>query len=129
MFTIEQIKTAHSKVKSGADFPVYIQDIKKLGVTYYETFVMDGHTDYFGAIDYKTSSPTKYNALTIASSPNMEQFKIDLKAHQQGKTDYPTFCNDCANSGIEKWAVRMDKMTCTYFDKAGNEILEENIPQ
>jgi hypothetical protein len=24
MFTIEQIKEAHSKVKSGADFPVYI---------------------------------------------------------------------------------------------------------
>ena len=23
MFTIEQIKTAHSKVKSGADFPTY----------------------------------------------------------------------------------------------------------
>lgn len=34
MFTVEQIKTAHSKVKSGADFPAYIQDIKKLGVTY-----------------------------------------------------------------------------------------------
>ncbi len=29
MFTVEQIKTAHSKVKSGADFPAYIQDIKK----------------------------------------------------------------------------------------------------
>lgn len=32
MFTIQQIKDAHSKVKSGADFPAYIQDIKKLGV-------------------------------------------------------------------------------------------------
>ena len=39
MFTVEQIKVAHSKVKSGADFPAYIQDIKKLGVTFYETFV------------------------------------------------------------------------------------------
>jgi hypothetical protein len=42
MFTVEQIKTAHGKVKSGADFPAYIQDIKKLGVTSYETFVTDG---------------------------------------------------------------------------------------
>ena len=32
MFTVNQIKEAHSKVKSGADFPAYIQDIKKLGV-------------------------------------------------------------------------------------------------
>jgi hypothetical protein len=30
MFTIEQIDQAHSKVKSGADFPKYIQDLKNL---------------------------------------------------------------------------------------------------
>lgn len=49
MFTVAEIKAAHSKVKSGADFPAYIQDIKRLGVTYYETFVTDGHTDFYGA--------------------------------------------------------------------------------
>ena len=38
MFIVEQIKKAYRKVKSGADFPVYIQDLKKLGVKYYETF-------------------------------------------------------------------------------------------
>jgi hypothetical protein len=32
MFTIAQIKKAHSKVKSGEDFPVYIQDLIALGV-------------------------------------------------------------------------------------------------
>jgi len=129
MFTVEQIKAAHSKVKSGADFPAYIQDIKKLGVTFYETFVTDGHTDYYGANNFKTSSVARYEALTIARVSNIEQFKTDIKAHQQGKTDYPTFCNDCAKSGIDKWAVGMDKMTCTYYDKAGNEILVEQIPQ
>lgn len=129
MFTAEQIKAAHSKVKSGAHFPAYIKDIKKLGVTSYETFVTDGHTDYYGANDYKTSSAAKYDALKIAPVSTIEQFKTDLKSHQQGKTDYPTFCNDCAKSGIEKWAVSMNKMTCTYYDKAGNEILVEQIPQ
>lgn len=129
MFTVEQINTAHSKVKSGADFPAYIQDIKKLGVTHYETFVSDGHTDYYGANDYKTSSPKKYNLLQVANQSNIAQFKIDIKAHQQGKTDYLTFCEDCAKAGLEKWAVCMDKMTCSYFDKAGNEMLVEQIPQ
>ena len=45
MFTVEQIKAAHSKVKSGADFPKYIRDIKLLGVTAYETWVVDSHTE------------------------------------------------------------------------------------
>ena len=129
MFTIEQIKQAHSKVKSGADFPAYIQEIKKLGVTYYETFVADGHTDYYGANTYKASSASRYDALPIAEVSGAEHFKADLKAHQQGKTDYLTFCKDCAKSGIEKWTVCMDKMTCTYYDRAGHEILIEEIPQ
>lgn len=128
MFTIDQIKQAHSKVKSGADFPAYIRDIKLLGVLSYETYVSDGHTNYAGNDSNTISSDAKYNALIIADSSNTEQFKADLKAHQQGKTDYPTFCNDCAKSGIEKWVVKLDAMTCTYYDKNENEILEEKIP-
>lgn len=129
MFAIEQIQEAHNKVKSGTDFPAYIQELKQLGVTHYETFVSDGHTNYYGANDYKITSPAKYETLTVAETSDEEQFKIDLKAHQNGKTDYPTFCNDASKSGIEKWSVCMDEMTCIYFDKAGNKILTEEIPQ
>ncbi len=129
MFTVEQIKEAHSKVKSGADFPVFVSDIKELGVLAYEAFVTDGHTDYYGENAYKASSAAKYNALNIAEKSNMEQFKIDIKLHQQGKTDYPTFCNDCARSGIEKWIVNTVDRTCIYYDIKGNELLKEQIPK
>ncbi|NJN25982.1 MAG: DUF1398 domain-containing protein [Cyclobacteriaceae bacterium] len=129
MFTITQINSVHRKVKSGADFPSYIQDLKMLDVTYYETFVADGHTDYYGVNNYKITSPAKYEMLTVAEKSNAEQFKTDLKIHQDGKTDYPTFCSECAMSGIEKWAVCTEKMTCTYYDKVGNEMLVEEIPK
>lgn len=46
-FTIDEIKTEHQKVKSGADFPNYIQAIKNLGVSHYTTLVVDGNTRYF----------------------------------------------------------------------------------
>ena len=128
MFTVEQIKQAHSKVKSGADFPAYIKDLKQLGITFYETFVADGHTDYYGNNHFKVSSPSKYDLLTIAEVCHAEKFKADLSAHQQGKTDYPAFCKDSARSGINKWAVCLTDMTCTYFDKTGNNILVEIIP-
>jgi uncharacterized protein YbcV (DUF1398 family) len=128
MFNLTQIKTAHSAVKSGADFPVYIQEIKKLGVISYTTFVSDIHTDYYGENDYKISTPPNENVLSISDKSNPEQFKADLKAHQQGKTDFPTFRNDCAKSGVIKWITDMQKMTCTYYDKQGNVVLEEKIP-
>lgn len=129
MFTIEQIKAAHHKVKSGANFPTYIQDLKKLGVLYYETFVNDGHTDYYGGNNYKTSSPVMYETISIKNVSDADQFKASLKAHQQGSTNYPTFCNDCANSGVEKWEVSIPQLTCTYFDKEGNVVLTEEIPR
>jgi uncharacterized protein YbcV (DUF1398 family) len=129
MFTLEHIREAHASVKSGADFPRYIKALRALGVTSYETFVSDGHTDYNGAQGYRISSPARYEALTVSATCKPEQFKSDLKAHQQGQTDYPTFCRDCATSGIEKWAVSMEHMTCTYYDQAAKLVLTEQIPQ
>lgn len=129
MFTAEQIKTAHGKVRSGADFPSYIREIKAMGVTHYESYVADGHVDYHGLNNHTATVPAKYAPITIAGQSAQEQFKSDLKAHQEGKTDYLTFCTDCAKSGIEKWVVDMEKMTCTYYDKSGNELLVEVIPQ
>lgn len=129
MFTVEQIKQAHSKVKSGADFPAYIKEIKELGVTGYEAFVADGHINYWGSNNYQTSAGAKYAGLDVAASSDSGQFRKDLRAHQLGETDYPTFCNDCAKSGIEKWVIIMEDMTCTYYDKAGNAVLVEAIPQ
>ena len=85
MFIIEQIKTAHSKVKSGADFTDYIQELKILGVTFYETFVIDSHTDYFGTNDFKVSSPGKYVMLSIALTSKKNSLSQTLKPTNRGK--------------------------------------------
>jgi uncharacterized protein YbcV (DUF1398 family) len=129
MFTVGQIEQAHEKVKSGADFPKYIQEIKEFGVKKFETWVKDSHTEYFGENDFRVKSKSKYDELVISDSSNKENFIVQLKSHQQGKTDYFTFCKDCAETGIEKWVVSLDEMTCIYYDKKRNEILVEEIPQ
>lgn len=128
MFTLDQIKTAHAKVRSGADFPSYVQELITLGLKNYESFVSDGHAVYHGSEGYTITSPAKYEAKEIATESNKGQFIKDLKEHQQGKTDYPTFCGIAATHGVEKWIVDMEKMTCTYYDLHGNEMLVEQIP-
>ena len=128
MFTIEQIKAAHSKVKSGADYPNYVQEILALGVNSYETYVTDGHTIFIGNDDFQAEMPAKYAPLEIADESDETTFKTALKLHQQGKTDYPTFCSDCARTGVEKWVADLTEMTCIYYDKEGTEMLSETIP-
>ena len=83
MFSIEQIMLAHSKVKTGGDFPQYAEEIKQLGVTYYETYVVDGHTDFFGANSYRITSPAKYPDQAISTECNTDAFKLDLMSHQR----------------------------------------------
>lgn len=129
MFTAEQIKAAHSKVKSGADFPAYIQEIKALGVTHYEAYVADGHIDYHSGDTCTVKVPAKYDPLVIADPSDDERFRAQLKDHQEGKTDFLTFIKMCAAVGVEKWQIDMDKMTCTYYNKAGDKMLVEEIPQ
>jgi uncharacterized protein YbcV (DUF1398 family) len=128
MFTLEQIKTTHSKVKSGADFPKYVEDLIDLGIEAYSTYVADGHSEYFGENDYNLKSEIKYSILNIADKADSESFINCLKGHQKGETDYMTFCNDCSKAGVEMWMVDTKEKTCTYYDRFGNKLLEEKIP-
>lgn len=128
MFTLEQIQQAHAQVKSGADFPTYIQSIKAIGVSQYQTFVKDGQTHFLGENNHSVIWPSKYAEMSLSNKPNPAAFIEDLRAHQQGKTDFLSFVHSAAQYGIEKWVVRMDKMTCTYYDIQGQEVLRELIP-
>ena len=128
MFTINELKAVHSKVKSGADYPAYVQEIIKMGVTGYETYVEDGNSIYYGVDNYRIESGPKYDALVVSGKPDQEVFKRDLKMHQEGKTNFPRFCADAAHAGVEKWVVNMDSMTCTYLDKNGKIVVVESIP-
>jgi len=129
MFTIEQIKAAHAKVKSGADFPRYVQELKTLGIKGYEHYVTDGHTQYSGDNGYSLNSAGAYQQVAIAATGSKEMLAHALSIHQQGQTSYPTFCQQAAEAGVEKWVNDFNKMTCTYYDLQGNSLIEEQIPE
>lgn len=128
MFNIQQIRIAHAKVKSGADFPKYVQELISLGVSHYNTFVSDGHTNYYGKDGFMVSAEAKYDTIPVADASDTVQFRHYLSQHQQGQTTYPEFCHHAAITGVEKWTVDMNEMTCAYYNKEGNSMLVEEIP-
>ena len=127
-FTIAQIEQEHEKVKTGADFPQYIQAIKKLGVAEFVTHVSDSHTQYFGNNGHQLSSKAQYEPLVVAAVSHKKKFAKYLKMHQAGQTDYFSFCKHCAETGIDKWIVNLSLMTCSYYDQKDRLILTEPIP-
>lgn len=129
MFTLDQIKAVHSKVKSGADFPNYVQELKALGMIYYDTYVTDGSTHYYGKNGFRIDGGAKYPSQVIADSSSAEKLEHFMKIHQQGQTDYLTFCRQAAEAGVKKWTVHLVDLLCTYYDKAGTVMVVERIPE
>jgi uncharacterized protein YbcV (DUF1398 family) len=128
MFTLTQIKTAHAKVKSGADFPSYINELSTLGVTQYIHFVADGRIEYCGANNFSVVAEAKWDTIEVTKKASKELLQHALTIHQKGQTDYLTFCKQSGEAGVEKWIVDINAMTCTYYDLNENEIIMEVIP-
>ena len=128
MFTLEQIASAHAQVKSGADFPRYVQALKGLGLAHYDFYVADGHSEYFATTGERLDAPAKYAPLISASSGDAAALRHTIAIHQQGQTDFPTFCQQAADAGVHYWRTDVVNLVCIYVDGAGQAILSEPIP-
>jgi uncharacterized protein YbcV (DUF1398 family) len=128
MFTLEQIKQAYDKVQTETDFAIYIQELKKLGIKGYNTFIADGRVVYYGDTDHEASTDKKFDPLFVATSANKERFIECLVMHESGQTDYYTFCQQAAQCGIAMSRIDIIEMTCIYFSNKGDAIVIEKIP-
>ncbi|MGM9475980.1 DUF1398 domain-containing protein [Pedobacter sp. GSP4] len=129
MFTIEDIQAAGAKVKTGADFPQFIKEIKELGVKRNDVYVSNGLSIYFDDEDNAQQVGLDgYPALIINEESSAGKLEHALSIHQKGETDYFTFCKQAADAGVEKWVTDLEEMTCTYLDTEGNELVKEKIP-
>lgn len=128
MLTIDQINAAHSKVKSGADFPQYIRDLEALGVSRYDMLVEDGLIIYRGPGEFTLQAGPKYKPQAVADTASAGQLQAALTIHQQGQTNYLTFCTQAAEAGVARWTTDVIRKEVAYFDKQGNTVLSEPIP-
>lgn len=128
MFTLQQSKAAHAKVKNGADFPAYIQEIKSFGLKSYVYSVIDGTIIYYGADGYKIAAPAIYEPKKINHHVSPNELHHSIAIHQQGQTDFFTFCEQVAGSGVMQWVIDTERMVCIYEDMNSKEIAREPIP-
>lgn len=128
MFTIAEIKAADSKMKTGSDFPQFVKELKKLGIVRNDVYVSNGLSVYFDSEDHvEQFSSVGYPELVVNNESSKDKLKHAIQVHQQGKTDYNTFCKQVADSGVEKWVVDLVEMTCTYLDSEQKELVKETI--
>ncbi len=127
MFTIEQINDLHARLGSARTFPEYVRALNALGVERYDSYLTDGHSEYFGQGSHSVASPPMHEVLSIAETGQREMFLQHLRRHERRETTYLEMSMGLAQSGIEKWTVDTGRMTMTFYDKAGIEMLVEQI--
>lgn len=128
MITLEEIKELESRAKTGADFPRLIKELKANGLLSFEFLLENGVVVYSFLNEQQLKTEAQYELLKIKDKSDSEYFIKILKEHQRGNTNFPEFCQQAADSGVCKWVVDTNKMTCTYFDLGSNELYSEPIP-
>ena len=127
MFTLEQINELHDRLGNMETLNLYLQALNAIGVEKFDSFITDGHSEFFGKDGQKVVSPPAHETLTVANTGHREKFMEHLDRHLQGKTSYLEMSKGLAESGVAKWTFDTNRMTATYYDKAGNEMLAEEV--
>jgi uncharacterized protein YbcV (DUF1398 family) len=114
MFAIEQIKDLHSQLVSARTLPEYVQALKALGVDCYDSYLDDGHSEYFGRGGLRAVSPPTHELFPVAESGQRETFLQHLGRHKRRRTTYLEMSRGQAESGKAKWTVDTDRMAMTF---------------
>ncbi len=127
-FTLSAIQQAHQQF-TGVDFPKLFKAFKDMGMTYNIVNIQDGTATYVHqSKDDIVTSSVKSNH-PVAQKSNKTIVQDVLTRHQQGQTDFETFCDEMAEAGIYKWHIDIQAGTCTYIDLKEQAIISELIPQ
>ncbi len=108
-------------------FPAYVRALSAIGVERYDSYISDGHSEYFAEDGQSVVSAAAHEVLPISDASDREKVVEHLGLHELGKTTYLEMSKGLANSGVEKWTVDTSAMTLTYVDKQGRALVTEAI--
>lgn len=126
MITKEMIMAAQDQF-SGNDFPGLVKAFLEMGIVANTVNIKEGKATYLTADGQALALPA-YQVEAVAGEVDEAYFIQQLRKHQKQETDFPTFCQDTAKSGIYKWDVDLLAKTCSYFDLENKLVYTEAIP-
>ncbi len=126
-FTLSAIQQAHQQF-TGVDFPKLFKAFKDMGMTY-NIVNVDGTATYVHqSEDDIVTSSVKSNH-PVAQKSNKTIVSSVLTRHQQGQTDFETFCDEMAEAGIYKWHIDLKRALVLISTCKTKLYLSELIPR
>ena len=124
MAQIDDLHTRFGRADSVAD---YLRGLAAIDVVRFESFLTDGHSEFFGADGHRVVSPANHEVLRVAESSDRATFLEHLRRHLDGETSYLEMSEGLATCGVETWVADTSALTMTYCDRTGLALLVDGV--
>jgi Protein of unknown function (DUF1398) len=126
MFTIEELNELHARLGSARTFPSMCGRLRDSASNSMIPTWRAAIRNTSGRAATR-SSPHRCTRCFPSLKPVNGRRSFSLRRHELRETTYLEMSIGLARSGIEKWTVHTDRMTITFYDKAGTEMLVEQM--
>ena len=127
VFTMDQIDDLHARLGHADSLGDYLRGLAALRVVRFDSFVSDGHSEFFSTDGRRVVSPAHHEPFAVAAASDRDSFLEHLRRHGEGETSYDEMSRGLAECGVEKWVADTAAMTMTYLDRAGAALLVERV--
>jgi uncharacterized protein YbcV (DUF1398 family) len=123
VFTMAQIDELHARLGRADSLADYLRGLAAIGVVRFDSYVTDGHSEFFSADGRRVVSPAHHDVLPVAAVSDRRAFLEHLRRHSDGETTYVEMSKGLAEAGVERWVADTTAHTMTYRDRAGVVLL------
>jgi uncharacterized protein YbcV (DUF1398 family) len=127
MFTWAQVEDIHARLGRAESLGDYLRGLAAIGVVRVDSFVSDGHSEFFGTDGQQVVSPAHHAVLEVAAVSDRDAFLTHLRDHADGRTSYLEMSAGLADSGVEKWVADTEALTMTYCGRDGVVLLVDEV--
>lgn len=126
--TEELIQSAEQR-SAGQPYPLFIKNLKAIGVDNYEVKVKNHKRTYTSVHGDKLIIPGDIEEFECAETFELEEVKAAIKRTQEGITDYQTFLREIGAAGIHTYVADLTGMKVIYQGPNSEYEYEELIPE
>ena len=112
----------------GKAYPVYVKNLKAMGVDNYEVAVSGHNRKFTSATGQELSVQGQLPKYICDKKLDTEALRISLKRMQLGLIDYPTFLGQIATAGVHTYIADLGGMNVTYKGRNAGDEYVEDIP-
>jgi uncharacterized protein YbcV (DUF1398 family) len=127
MVTLAEIDDVHERLGNSDTLDAYCRALADLGVTGYDSYVVDGHTVFRTTDGQELVTPAYHDVVEVATEPDHAAVHATLARTEAGELGYTEMSRLLGAAGLERWSVDTQRLIMTYTDVLGEAVLVEQL--